>query len=293
MSWNGSKGRSENIGVRRQIKKPNGMAMFVWFAVLIVLATGALLVWRSDENTPNKPKETERGTASKIASVEPKIGRKPQPRKEPKVEKKVEPEPLPPQRVGEIRDGYRLLPSGRLHRVLGEIVVSGDDDSLLGKVFKTVTDRKVMELVTLEPGEYILPDESVDYFRNFDEQFRESLKDEIVTNPDDTDLVKQLKQSARELREELKERMNRGENLAELMTETRKQLQELSLYREELAKQVRELSKDGELSDKDYKDLIDAANLMLEERGCKKLELPRALREQISIQQTKEGELEE
>ena len=44
MSWNGSKGRSENIGVRRQIKKPNGMAMFVWFAVLIVLATVALLV---------------------------------------------------------------------------------------------------------------------------------------------------------------------------------------------------------------------------------------------------------
>lgn len=291
MSWN--RPSEDTAKTRGKAEHKNGHLKGLLAGALVVI--GIVAAWWC-----LRPDDDGRETAGNAAPGKRQIGEaKPAPasRARPDSDKKPsepeKPKELPPQRIGEVRNGYRLLPSGRLHRVYGEIVVNGDDDTLMGKVFKCSTDRKVMELLTLEPGEFILQDESTDYFQNFEEQFRESLKVEIVTNPDDTEYVKELKQAAREMREDLRKRMNAGEDLSALMTDTRKQLQELSLYREDLAKQVRGLIADGELDEKDQKDLVDAANTMLKERGCKLLSTPAFLVEKLKLENASSAEQEQ
>jgi hypothetical protein len=67
------------------------------------------------------------------------------------------------------------------------------------------------------------------------------------------------------------------------MADTRRQLQELGLYRNELKEMVKEMLDDGNLTDKDYEDLIAAANQMLDDRGCKPLELPKTFKRYVQM----------
>ena len=99
--------------------------------------------------------------------------------------------------------------------------------------------------------------------------------------------MKELKMGVQSLRQELKERMDKGEDINAIMVETYKQMQELGLYRQELEEEVIKLSGE-DLTQKDYEDLISAANQMLQERGSKPLELPSTLRHAIRLRKIQE-----
>ena len=242
--------------------------------VVVALASACVFMFMGKGEKPQVEKaEKERG---RIKEVTPAAA--------PKAEAKLEPEKtkeLPPQRVGEIRNGYRLLSSGRLHKVKGVIHVGGRGDSLVDRTFDHGSDRMIAHLLMAEPGGTMVGD-SVDIMRGFNEAFAKSLKDEIIIKHDDTDEVRALKQAVIDARSELKQQMALGKSAEEAMIEARDQLHELTLYREDLEKEVLSHAEDG-MSQKDYDDLIGAANLMLEERGIGKVQMPKLIGDAIEM----------
>ena len=289
MAWNGSKGEKSNAtaSARSKASKPSVSRGVVAGVLVVALAVGAYFLFFDGAAKP-EPKQVPKGRPSKV--VKDKPARAPKPRPE-----KVEPEKpkeLPPQRIGELRNGYRLLPSGRLHRVKGEIHVGGKPTTLIEKTFPHGSDRMIAYLLTAEPGGTMI-DDSESIMRGFNEVFAKSLEDEIVIDPDDTDEVKELKQSVLAARKEIQDHMADGHSAEEVMVEARNQLLELTLYHDELKQQVMRLAEDG-MTQKDYDELIGAANLMLEERGIGKIKMPKLVGDAIEMRYRHEvAELEQ
>lgn len=289
MAWNGSKEENGNAkaSVKSKARNPSPLRGVVAGVIVVALAVGAYFLFFDGTAKP-EARQVPKGRPSKIAKVKPAPAPKAQP-------EKVEPEKpkeLPPQRIGELRNGYRLLPSGRLHRVKGEIHVGGKPTTLIEKTFPHGSDRMIAYLLTAEPGGTMI-DDSESIMRGFNEVFAKSLEDEIVIDPDDTDEVKELKQSVLAARKEIQDHMADGRSAEEVMIEARNQLLELTLYHDELKQQVMRLAEDG-MTQKDYDELIGAANLMLEERGIGKIQMPKLVGDAIEMRYRHEvAELEQ
>ena len=254
---------------------------FIVIIFILIAVLGGLAWWfffSPAPNTRHQAPSTNHPAPTPVPEVEPA---KPAPPKPAKVEPE-KPAELPPQRVGEIRNGYRLLPSGRLHRVRGVITTGVERVTLIDRTFNRDTDRMIAHLLVADPGGTVVGD-SESVFRSFDENFVASLEETIAASPDDDDYVKDLKRAVNEARAELKARADKGESPAQMMIETREQLRELMLYREDLEAQVVKLADDGDMSQEDYDNLIEAANKMLEERGSKPVELPKLVESAIEL----------
>jgi hypothetical protein len=267
----------------------NVLLIVVSFVVLllIVVALIAWLMFPSAENTGNdesKPKTTKVVTTKKTKEKEtPKVATNVVKIAKAKSEK---PKERPPQRVGEIRDGYRLLCDGTLHRVLGVVTNTPGKFSIADKTFKHSADVELGNLLMVEPGDDLLGD-TAGMYRGFNKEFDEALAEPIEYSDDDTPIQREMKQAVNELRKELKDRRANGEDIEKIMEDTRNQLKELSLYRQELEDEVRKLSTD-DLTQKDYEDLVEAANQMLKERGIKPLEMPSTVRHAIRLRKIQE-----
>ena len=253
---------SRNLGVR-------AASSFRGLVAGAVVVVAALITWLLlSQNRDGAPTTSREGKApmpvpaTSPASVAAKAA-------EPKEEKLKS---LPPQRIGETRDGKVLLPDGTLHTVKGVITSGVARVSLIDRTFKHDTDCMLAHLLTVEPGEGFVGD-SESIYSGFEKEFLKTLDDPIVYDKSDSDYVKELKMGVQSLRQELKEIRDRGESIEKALIETRDQLQQLGLYRQELEQHVLSMSADG-MSHQDYEDLVAAANKMLEERGSKPLELP-------------------
>ena len=134
------------------------------------------------------------------------------------------------------------------------------------RLFKHVSERAIQKLLLVKPGAKVIGNPIP---RNFDENFRESLKDEIVFEPEDTPADIEMKQSMIAVKKELAARMAKGDSPSQVLKEEIAELRRLAKYRSNLQKQVNELKKDG--SEQDAADLKAAANKMLEEHGLKPL----------------------
>lgn len=256
--------------------KPSGVFKGAITGLIVVIAAiGAwyFLSQKQEEAQPEpKPKKT-----AKIAEVKPATAVPVKP-VEPKEEK---PKPLPPQRIGETRDGKVLLPDGTLHTVKGVITSGVARVSLIDRTFKHDTDCMLAHLLVVEPGEGFVGD-SESIYSGFEKEFLKTLDDPIIHDKDDSDYVKELKMGVQAIRQELKDIRANGESIEKALIETRDQLQQLGLYRQELEQQVLAMSEDG-MSQQDYDDLVAAANKMLEERGSKPLELPSAVKHAVRL----------
>ena len=155
--------------------------------------------------------------------------------------------------------------------------------SIQERTFKNYADRRIAGLLIRRPGEVLIGE--MPFGEDFVEEFKESLKEEIKIEEGDLPYTRSLKQAVIDARAELKRRMDAGEDIAKVMTETRKELKELGLYREELRKQVDRIREEhgDTFTEKDEQDLIDAANKMLEERGCKPLTAPKIFVKQMEV----------
>ena len=98
--------------------------------------------------------------------------------------------PLPPQKVGELRDGYVLLPNGKLHKRKGLKKVSVAEWNNKGKyqIFDSYTDNEFAALLTLKPGEMIIGGGV--FPKDYEQSFLNSLKKPIIVSNDDPDDVK-------------------------------------------------------------------------------------------------------
>ena len=153
---------------------------------------------------------------------------------------------------------------------------------LVEQTFKQTAERDIANILMITPGDELVG--QVRYDNSFKDRFIASLNHTITFDDEnDTQIQKDLKDAVIATKKELKQALDRGEDIVEIMNETRKQFEELSLYRQDIKKMVDEAraANGNELTKKDEEDLIKAANLMLEERGCKPLMLPSAFIEQV------------
>ena len=270
-------------GAKRETRLWAWMALVTLFvAVLASTAWFVLSSGRSSDKTADRAKKSSLIAEQTPATVRPQTNATVTSTKERK-----------PQRVGEVRDGYRLLPNGRLHKVNGVVTSRVAKVTLADKLFEQSADHSIATLILAKPGDGLLGDSS-EYYKNFPKLFKEALKTPIVIEKDDTEEAKELKQAVIDARKELKDRMDAGEDLTAVMRESRDQLRELALYRDDLDKQVREiLSNKDNITKKDVNDLVSAANQMLKERGIKPLVITTGLAHHLRQRQLKKERLSE
>ena len=273
MGWNGS-GQKGATPVQPKVtaKKPSPIRGLIAGGAVVALAVVAYFVFFSGGEKPEGEKAAkERGRIKEVTPAAAPTN---------KVVKARKPKfpgapldwdkPYPPQ---------AYWPDGRLkqHSRYVKVITNRVEDmyrSIEEKTFKNPAEVHVALMLNHEPGGMLIGD--LTYGKDFVKWFKRSLETPIVIEKDDTPEVVELKKAVIDAKKMLKERMDAGEDVAQIMNDCRKEQKELGLYRQELEKQIREIRKNsnGPMSVKDYQDLISAANTMLENRGCAPIKIP-------------------
>ena len=191
----------------------------------------------------------------------------------------------PPQRVGETRDGYILLPSGRRHRVKGVVTNSTSVVKSKYAIFKHPSENILAGILMSKPGQGMVG--TPHYNGKFTQNFLESLSEPIVVNDDDPDDVKELKRALTEVKKELKAAHDRGEDIEEIVLDARMECQELARYRHQLEVSIHEFAKKEEgITEKDIDDYVAAANEMLAQKGIAPLKLTTISRIKLKLKES-------
>lgn len=143
------------------------------------------------------------------------------------------------------------------------------------KVFRNTAEQKIADLLTMMPGETLVGDASSLYGRGFLRQLLKAAENPPVIEEDDSDEVKELKVAVREATQDLKKRLDAGEDVGATMKALRDEMQSLALYRKDLEKEVAKIARREDITDAELKDFVAAANQMLSERGAKPITMPR------------------
>lgn len=227
-----------------------------------VVVLGAVAAWlilapseKVSEKTVDRPKA--------IKDVAPALPKKAEPTPEPP--KPVDPNARPT-KVGEVVNGYVLLPSGRLHKRVGVITNSvANRPKGWYHIFKHSCDNEIAAYLSIKPGDTIIG--TPRYNGRFKKDFIESLKEPIIVTQDDSPEHAQLKRDVNAAKLELKDALDRGEDIEQIMLDTRKELQDLMHYKMELRQQFNEVRLKDCKTEQDVEDLLGACNKMLEEKG--------------------------
>lgn len=150
--------------------------------------------------------------------------------------------------------------------------------SFIEKTFHNYADRQIASLITHRPGDKIVG--SPRYENGFKEQFLKSLTEPELPTADDTPEQRQLKRDVVAVKADLKARLDAGEDIAAIMSDTRQKLRELSVYKRELEAEVSKHAHADEVSAEDLEDFVTAANRMLEARGIEPFKADGFLRNQ-------------
>lgn len=212
------------------------------------------------------------GTAREAKPAKPGLIREQKPAASPKSEEKeneqakaVDPNARPT-KVGEVVNGYVMLPSGRIHRRLGVVTNSvANRPKGAYHIFESPTDNEIACYLTLKPGETLIG--TPRYDGRFKKQFLESLKTPITITADDTPEQAQLKREVIQARADLKAALDRGEDIEQIMLDTRQELQDLMRYKMEIKSMFNDARLNACETEQDVDDLLAACNKMLESRG--------------------------
>lgn len=284
MPWNQPNKKAEKAKPQKRLN-----LTVVTIALGVIVALVAWLMIPSQENEQKDVSKESKKIKTVKSTKSPKPYKVTNQHKKHLSERKPKTKKEKARRVGEIKDGYVLLPSGELYEVKGVVTSQVASTSIADRTFKYNAERQVAHLLMVEPGEGMLGDgESL--YSDFDKEFKESLKEEITFDEKDTPEQRELKGAMIDIRAELIDRMNKGEDLSKVMIETRKQLQELALYKDELSDRIEELKKDGNLSKQDRLDLLEAANEMLKERGIQPFLIPSSLQRLVDLRESQKNQ---
>ena len=242
-------------------KKPSGVFKGSLAGMIVIAAAiGAWLYLSQGQNTVQP--ETKARKPAKIVEATPA----PAPAEKKVAEPpKIDPDARPT-KVGETVNGYIKLPSGRIHRVLG-VITNSATASIKGKyeIFKHSSENEIACYLSMKPGEGLVG--TPRYNGRFKRDFLESLKEPIDISPDDTPENVELKRAVIEAKKDLKAALDRGEDIEQIMLDTRREMQDLARYKQELQQQMHEIVKSKEMTTKDMEDLLNAANEMLDAKG--------------------------
>ena len=270
MAWN-----KPNEGKAAIAKRQHGGAgrsvlhgTVVGAVVAVVAATAAWLLWPTDKRIEDKPKSKK---SSLIREVKPsRHARKA--KDAPKAERAdnlYDKKELPPQQLGEVRNGYVLLGSG-LHKVRGEITNNCALTKGKYEIFKHSAENTIAALLSIKAGDTLIGEP--DYQGSFAESLKRSLEDEIKIEETDTPEQVELKRAVMEVKDELKKAMDRGEDVEKIIIDSRRECQELARAKQMMMADVYEFVDKDAVTQADVETYVEAANVLLESKGIAPIE---------------------
>ena len=146
-------------------------------------------------------------------------------------------------------------------------------------IFEHESENKIAALLTVEPGTKLFGTQIYD--EKFIDDFLRSCEEPIIVAESDDDFTKQLKQDLIETKVDLRNRMNDGEDLREIMAETRKELQRLGIVKHQVEQMMREEAMRNVNSEIDIDDYFNAANIMLEANGISPIKMTPILKHSL------------
>lgn len=273
--WNRSSG---NEPVKKGEAKASPVKGITAGLVVVVLgAAVAWLFWSGGETRQDAASTKERG---RIKEVKPAVApTNPAPKK---AEKKVEIKKLPDGKIMKYVDGKEawMFPRQDYHGPIHTTRVH-HVETIEEKCFKNKADRQIASLLMIRPGSSIVGNPR--YEDTFVRDFLASFDNPAIPMPGDTDEEKELKRAVAEVKGDLKAKYDAGEDIAQIMIDTRKKLRELNTYKRELEAQLHNQVKDGTLSAADIEDYVTAANQMLSDRGIEPIKINGFIKHQIKL----------
>lgn len=132
-------------------------------------------------------------------------------------------------------------------------------------VFEHESESLIAYLINQPIGELVIG--AYDFDEAFKRDLQQALINKIIIDPNDSEETKLIKQSVVDVKKHLSEQLRNGVDIIQLLSETRNELQTLGQYKEELACQIDELQQKEEITDQDVEDFVEAANIMLDNKG--------------------------
>ena len=274
MAWNGSS--EKNTNGTSAAKRPVGGAkkspsiMRGAFAALAVVALAAGAWWwlarRAPEPVaPEKPKRT--------TKVSPPVVAKPTPQPKPKDYSALDNIQL--RRLPESETNNLTEAQVKYWRMFHPWPPPDKDQPKAkhGKyhIFETRADNEIAFVLATEPGTMVIGNRSVG--PDFESRFLKSLEKPIIVSKDDSEYEQNLKRAVIEAKLNLKDALDRGDDIGKIMDEARDELQKMARYRAQLEKEATVLLHRGAMGAADAEDVIKAVNKMLEDKGIAPIEL--------------------
>lgn len=132
-------------------------------------------------------------------------------------------------------------------------------------IFEHLSENEIACLLTIEPGVTLVGEPS--YGKHFVDDFMKSCETPIIVTEDDTPEQAELKRLMNETKIDLRQRIANGEDLGQILRDTRQEYIRLAQYKQTLQHELSELSKDKNLTMEDIDDFVEAANKLLEAQG--------------------------
>lgn len=139
--------------------------------------------------------------------------------------------------------------------------------------WKTDADRQLAILLFAKDGNTGL---LTPFNSRFKDQFLKSIETPIIPSKDDTPELQEQKRQMNEVKIWLKERMDDGEDIVDILNSEYKNAQKIRTLRNNLQEELRNVEKTAQ-SVQEVQDFIDAANKMLDEYGASHVGLPLTL----------------
>ena len=138
-------------------------------------------------------------------------------------------------------------------------------------IFKHRSENEIAALLTMTPGESLVG--TPVYTKRFTEDFLKSLETPIIATDEDSEEDAELKRAMVQTKIELKARIDAGEDLGQILLDTRREYQDLARYKMMLQSEISELKKNPDATIQDVEDFVTAANRLLEQKGIAPIKL--------------------
>lgn len=134
------------------------------------------------------------------------------------------------------------------------------------EIGKRRSENELVFLACAPVGTMVIGD--TDYDGDFIRDLHAALDEETATTPEDDATHAAMKSRLAAVKAELRSLREKGVDLAEVLRQTRSELQDLGVYKFQIERQIVDFQDEpGEKSDGDVESFVRAANLMLEEKG--------------------------
>lgn len=284
MAWNKPSTENQQPVKKRAAKAPSAKRGIIAGA-LVVVAIGALCFWMfsGGETRQDAASTKERGRIKEVAPVTPKA--KPVTTSEP-----AAPKPI---RWAKYVQNAALDDEGRPqfvprpgHRYVTNAMSRA---KLEHEIFKYSYQNELADYLSAMPGTTYVGE--MRYDDDFVKEVVETMSLPIEDDKNDTEDQRALREHMRQVMKELREAVDKGEDVKEIFKLTREEMQNLGIYKMQLKQELDKIYSNPDMTDADLDDALKAANMMLENKGIAPLEMSEFSREILKNAKDMSGEV--